>query len=314
MLLRPFFLLCTALLACTGAALVGAVQAADRQPAAMAAAYAQMVDRRLQVPAEVLLEYAALAEAALQQAGASMAAAQWLFLVDRNAHVQAGLLLWRSADGDYLLAGASPVSTGRPGAFDHFQTPRGVYPHTPSNPDFRAEGTRNQNGIRGYGAKGMRVFDFGWQQVPKGWGDGATIQMRLQVHATDPQMLERRLGSVQSKGCIRIPATLNRFLDHFGVLDAEYERELQAGRSFWVLDPQREPVEDAGVYLVVVDSGRDAKPPWSVAGAPVHEVQASTSRRANARGLAARVLPQRARNVRPSCADATCLIGQADGA
>lgn len=283
MLLRPSILLCTALLASAGACLVGAAQAADRQPAAMAAAYAQMVDRRLLVPAEVLPEYAALAEAALRQAGASISAAQWLFLVDRNAHVQAGLLLWRSAGGDYLLAGASPVSTGRPGTFDHFQTPRGVYPHMPANPDFRAEGTRNQNGIRGYGAKGMRVFDFGWQTAPKGWGDGRAIQMRLQVHATDPDLLEQRLGSVQSKGCIRIPATLNRLLDHFGVLDAEYERELQAGRPFWVLDPQREPVEDAGIYLVVVDSRRDAKPPWSVAGAPVRKEQATTSPRASAR-------------------------------
>ena len=104
----------------------------------------------------------------------------------------------------------------------------GVFAHSLDNPDFRAEGTLNSNGIRGYGAKGMRVFDFGWQRVPKGWGDGAVSEMRLQMHATDPDLLERRLGSAQSKGCIRIPATLNRFLDRHGVLDADYERAARA--------------------------------------------------------------------------------------
>lgn len=48
--------------------------------------------------------------------------------------------------------------------------------------------------------------------------------MRLQMHATDPDLLERRLGSAQSKGCIRIPASLNRLIDCYGVLDAEYKR------------------------------------------------------------------------------------------
>ncbi len=140
-----------------------------------------------------------------------------------------------------------------------------MFHHTPANPDFRAQGTRNSNGIRGYGVRGMRVFDFGWQLVPKGWGDGQVIQMRLQVHATDPDVLERHLGSAQSKGCIRIPATLNRLLDHFGILDAEYERAAQAGHRLWVLQPDREPVADAGSYLVVLDSGHTARPGWRVA-------------------------------------------------
>jgi hypothetical protein len=36
-----------------------------------------------------------------------------------------------------------------------------VFEHTLDNPDFRAEGTVNEFGIRGYGTKGMRIFDFG---------------------------------------------------------------------------------------------------------------------------------------------------------
>lgn len=51
----------------------------------------------------------------------------------------------------------------------------------------------------------------------------------------------RRLGTVQSKGCIRIPATLNRFLDHLGVLDAAYEEAARDGSKLWVLDARRQP-------------------------------------------------------------------------
>jgi hypothetical protein len=243
----------------------GPLLAAPQSPLEMAAEYRVRVDRRLEVPADEARRYAQLTEATLQRAGAELAQPQWLFVVDRNPWVQASLLFWRSAAGEYAFAGASPVSTGRPGTFDHFDTPLGVFPHTPANPDYRAEGTFNENGIRGYGIKGMRVFDFGWQSVPKGWGDGNVIQMRLRVHATDPDALEQRLGSAQSKGCIRIPATLNRFLDHYGILDAEYERHVLAGHNLWVLGPDREPAADAGSHLVVIDSQRDGRAEWSPA-------------------------------------------------
>jgi len=86
--------------------------------------------------------------------------------------------------------GASPASTGKPWRFDCFMTPPGVFEHSIDNPDFRAKGTRNGNG------KGV-----------KGWGLGGESRMRLQMHATDPDLPEQRLGTAQSKGCIRIPAT-----------------------------------------------------------------------------------------------------------
>jgi hypothetical protein len=44
------------------------------------------------------------------------------------------------------------------------------------------------------------------------------------MHATDPDYLEQRLGHPASEGCVRIPATMNRFLDVHGVPDADYER------------------------------------------------------------------------------------------
>ncbi|MFC5499413.1 L,D-transpeptidase [Caenimonas terrae] len=230
--------------------------------AELAVLYRTQVRQRLDVPPEEARRYAALAEQALQRAGLVLDRPQYLLVVDRDPRVQALLLFWRPLQGEYQWLGASPVSTGKPGSFDHFETPVGVFDHTPLNPDFRAEGTLNDRGIRGYGEKGMRVYDFGWQRVAKGWGDHAVSDMRLQMHATDPDLLEQRLGGAQSKGCIRIPATLNTLLDHYGVLDAAYDSALQDGRKLWVL-AQREPVEHAGRYLVVVDTQRRQRPDWS---------------------------------------------------
>jgi hypothetical protein len=254
---------------CTGIALVSfPVHAAPASPAELRVLYRSAVDRRLEVPAEEVLRYARMAEDAFAAQALVPSTAQYVAVVDRDPRVQVLLLMWRSAAGDWQLVGTSPVSTGRPGSFDHFLTPVGVFDHSAANPDFRAEGTFNANGIRGYGAKGMRVFDFGWQRVPKGWGDHQVITMRLQMHATDPDLLEQRLGTAQSKGCIRIPATLNHLLDHYGVLDAEYERLLGEGHRLWMLADDREPVDDAGRYLVIVDTQRSERPAWSLPGKP----------------------------------------------
>jgi hypothetical protein len=227
------------------------------------AQYRAQVDMRLDLPVAEIQRYSQLTQAALATVAVPLEEPQYVAVVDRDPNVQAFMLFWRSATGDYTLVGASPVSTGRPGEFDHFETPLGVFLHNPDNPDYRAEGTRNSLGIRGYGAKGMRIYDFGWQFAKKGWGNGESSTMRLQMHATDPDLLERRLGSIQSKGCIRIPGSLNRFLDHYGVLDADYERAVQGGRHLWVLDPQRRTVANPGRYLVVIESGRQNRPDWS---------------------------------------------------
>jgi hypothetical protein len=146
----------------------------------------------------------------------------------------------------------------------------GVFAHTPDNPDFRAEGTYNELGIRGYGDKGMRVYDLGWQQALRLWGKGGMGTMRLQMHATDPDRLEPRLGSRQSKGCIRIPAALNQLLDQHGVLDADYLALQTDGVPLWVLPPRQQPEPDAGRYVVVIDSQAPVRPPWSPAPGRTH--------------------------------------------
>ncbi|HEX5364504.1 MAG TPA: L,D-transpeptidase [Gallionella sp.] len=224
--------------------------------------YAQSVDRRLTVPPEELRFYAERLTRELQQAGLEQLPPQYLVLVDRSPQVQALLLFWMSDDGVAEFIGASPVSTGRKGGFMYYETPLGVFDHAVANLDFRAEGTENERGIMGYGVKGMRVYDFGWQRARRTWKPGEW-DMRLQMHATDPRYLEQRLGTVQSMGCIRIPAALNALFDHYGILDADYELAMASGQLFWMLRPDREPTRWSGRYLVIIDSYRATRPDWS---------------------------------------------------
>jgi hypothetical protein len=214
------------------------------------------------VPPAEQAAYAARLQQALREAAVPDTAAQYVLLVDRNPLVQTLFIYWKAAQGPWQFMGAAPVSTGRTGRFDHYLTPLGVFVHTLANPDFRAEGTRNQNGIRGYGVKGMRVYDFGWVSSEKGWGKREAGQIRLQMHATDPGALETRLGQRASKGCVRISAELNRLIDHYGVIDADYEAAAQQGQKLWVLRKDRQAVANPGRYLVVVDSGVTQKPDW----------------------------------------------------
>jgi hypothetical protein len=228
---------------------------------ALAPLYAQRVDRRLDIPESEQRAYGELL--ATNLAVENTEAAQYVVVVDRNKFVQAAMIYWMSPDRTFHFIGASPVSTGKPGRFDHFVTPTGVFEHTIANPDFFSQGTRNEFGIRGYGRKGMRVYDFGWQTAERGWGGGGEAELRLQMHATDPDLLERKLGTPQSKGCIRIPATLNAFIDHYAILDSDYEKGIAAGMTFWVLAKTREVTPWSGRFLVVVDTGRTKRPRWS---------------------------------------------------
>jgi hypothetical protein len=232
-------------------------------PADLAALFVREVNRRLSVPSDEQADYARRLNEALAQASLSGLAPQYFVVVDRSPPVQAAFIYWRSSNGDGHFIGASPVSTGRPGAFDYFVTPLGVFEHTPAHGDFRAEGTRNKFGVRGYGVRGMRVYDFGWVLGERGWGPPGRSPMRLQMHATDPDLLEHRLGVIHSKGCVRIPATLNLFIDRYGLLDAEYELKASIGARPWVLRADRTPVASPGRYLVVVDSARKSRPAWS---------------------------------------------------
>ena len=186
-------------------------------------------------------------------------------VIDRAPLVQAAFVLLLSPTDGWHWLGATLVSTGKVGSFEHFVSPLGVFLHTPDNPDFRSAGTYNSNRIRGYGERGMRVYDFGWQLAERGWGEGGRSKMRLAMHATDPDRLAQRLGTVASEGCIRIPATLNRFLDVHGVLDADYEALATSDKPPRILRPDRQPLPWPGRYLVIIDSQASERPAWSSA-------------------------------------------------
>jgi hypothetical protein len=229
----------------------------------LAADFLRDVAPRLDVPAIERTAYAARLRQALDTAGIDIAIPQFVLLVDRSPQVQAALLYWGANGQGWDFIGATQVSTGVPGRFEHFTTPLGVYAHTLVNPDFRAEGTKNKLGFRGYGSKGMRIYDLGWVKAPRGWGDGAMGVLRLQMHATDPDRGAPRLGTRQSEGCIRIPEKLNDFLDRHGVLDADYERALASGAELWVMRADRIPSASPGRYIVVIDSNHSTRPGWS---------------------------------------------------
>jgi hypothetical protein len=209
--------------------------------------------------AETDASWLAMARAEVAAAGFVIDHPQLLVVVDRNPRVQQLAVLVASPQTEWQVLGGTKVSTGSTGRFDHYITPRGVFHVTTAILGFRAEGTLNENGIRGLGAKGMRVWDFGWQVAAKGWNAGPgkpdRIPIRLMMHATDPDRLEQRIGQPASQGCVRIPSAMNRFLDNHGVLDAEYERAAATEIRFRALLPVgRHPSGLAGNTLVVVDS------------------------------------------------------------
>ncbi len=198
--------------------------------------------------------------AALAEGNERIDRPQLVVVVDRNPRVQQMRILVARPDADWQDLGGTRVSTGQTGRFDYYLTPTGVFPHTDAILDWRAEGTFNENHVRGLGLKGMRVWDFGWQTAAKGWTEDQG-QIRLLMHATDPANLEHRIGRPASKGCVRIPAAMNRFLDRHGVLDADYERAAQRDPGFAaLLLADRIPTPLAGTMLVVIDSSAPAGP------------------------------------------------------
>ncbi len=226
--------------------------------------FTQEVTRRLNVPSSEQRAYGERLEKALADADLGDLAGEYVAMVDRAPNVQALFIYFRATSANaWLMIGASPVGTGLPGKYDHFLTPLGVFHHSPDNMDFRAEGTTNENGIRGYGRRDMRIYDFGWENGERGWGKGGVSPMRFQMHATDPDRLESLLGIRHSKGCVRIPASLNLFFDRHGLLDDDYQARVEAGKSLWVLRRDRDITPIAGRYLVVIDSARNTRPAWS---------------------------------------------------
>ena len=223
------------------------------------ASMAAEVPRLVTLTPDAKLRWIMLARTQLATTQTEILRPQLIVVVDRSVKVQELALVLAQPAGPYEVIGAVHVSTGQQGRFDHYVTPTGVYRHTTAILDYRAQGTYNENHIRGLGLKGMRVWDFGWQWARKGWspevGKPLEIQIRLEMHATDPAVLEQRIGRTASQGCVRIPSTMNRFLDMHGVLDADYEQAAVTDiRYRALLLRERTGSVLAGDALVVVDS------------------------------------------------------------
>lgn len=183
---------------------------------------------------------------------------QYFILVDASFKKQnLALAFWDSSTQSFQLSpNMTKVSTGRTGSVHHYITPTGWLEQIPDNGTYRAQGTKNENGIRGYGAKGMRVWDFGWQNAYTGWLKKPEIrQIRMQMHATDPQFLEQRLGTPASQGCVRLSAETNQFIDNFAILDRKIEGTSQA----WTLKKDRTPVPNEGSFILVVNTDQPSQ-------------------------------------------------------
>ncbi|WP_239021291.1 L,D-transpeptidase, partial [Novacetimonas cocois] len=186
---------------------------------------------------------------------------QVILVVDRSERVQR---LWVTVGGGDLDAltslGSVRVSTGRPGRAEHFRTPVGIFTNDGQIYGYRAQGTKNEFGVRGNGDKGMRVWDFGWQTTEDWRKKGAVAVVRLEMHATDPDLLEQRLGRSDSEGCIRIPSRFNTFLDRHGLIDRDLDNLIRDGHEARALQALlgagHVSASLAGDKVVVVDSSQ----------------------------------------------------------
>ena len=178
---------------------------------------------------------------------------QFFVYVDRNPKKQFMILCFFDARNNQIkIIGIDKVSTGNPDRKGYFITPIGFFKNTTDNFGYRALGVKNDKGWRGLGAKGSRIWDFGWQKVLNKKGEERDI--RLLIHATDPDFGEIKLGKIDSKGCVRVSAKMNNFLDYFGILDKEYESRSNLKKVKYLLRNNRISIKFAGKYLIVGDS------------------------------------------------------------
>lgn len=180
----------------------------------------------------------------------NLSSSQYIVVVDRNKDNQVlSIVYFDREKGTAEFSNFAAISTGdnRRG---HFTTPTGWFENLVENGSYRAEGTKNSNGVRGYGRKGMRVWDMGWQEAQAGWKTQEDMrQIRFQMHATDPDSLQKKLGTRQSQGCVRVHELVNNFIDKYGLIDKHFEEI-----SYWALRKDREPVPNAGSFVLVIDT------------------------------------------------------------
>lgn len=197
----------------------------------------------------------------------SLLFSQYFVFIDRHPDQQNIMVgFFNAISSEIIVLGWDKTSTGKPERRGHYQTPVGIFRNSIDNIGYRALGTKNSKGWRGLGKKGSRVWDFGWQTTERIYQrHEEAIDIRLLLHATDPDFGEPRLGKVDSKGCVRISAKLNKFLDEYGILDADFEANKKLVQISWLLRPDRQTVKCPGRYLLVADSTGLAEPATKLA-------------------------------------------------
>jgi len=180
---------------------------------------------------------------------------QFFLFIDRNPKKQLIFVLACNNNTIYLI-GIDKVSTGNFKRKGHYITPIGIFTNSIDILGYRALGTKNNKGWMGLGIKDARVWDLGWQSIIK---NGKQRLIRLQIHATDPVYGEALLGKISSKGCIRISGKLNFFLDYYGIIDKEYEKNSHSKRVSWLMRKNRQAVLYAGKYIIISDSEKLTK-------------------------------------------------------
>ncbi|MBN1585789.1 L,D-transpeptidase [Candidatus Uhrbacteria bacterium] len=173
---------------------------------------------------------------------------QFFIFVDRNFDRQNIMVGFWNGVGKVIEIGWSKVSTGSL-KFGHYLTPVGTFPIVRLG--YRAKGTKNAKGWMGLGGKDSRIWSFGEQETT-GW-KGKWMRITMLMHATDPTYGEPRLGRPDSKGCIRISAKMNAFLDIYGILDQQVMGKESPERQRRLLRKDRQPVANPGLYMIVGD-------------------------------------------------------------
>jgi hypothetical protein len=125
----------------------------------LASKFSEEVSRRLVVPAEEQQMYGDLLDKALTDR--YMPGAQYVVIVDRSPLVQAAMIYWMAPDRAFHFIGASPVSTGLPGKFEHFRTPLGCLSILRIIRIFVPRGRRMSLGCVGMGARGCGFMTSG---------------------------------------------------------------------------------------------------------------------------------------------------------
>lgn len=219
-------------------------QAAQRYQASFSKA---MGSAAIQLPDDEVAEDKAVLAQKTQSGDLKIESTQFVVVANVLYKKQTASLWMVDPQGNAELIGAGKTSSGRRGRFDYYLTPNGIFQNASENGNFRAEGTKNEHGIRGYGVKGMRIYDLGWQETYGGWGKLNPAKIRLQMHSTDPTYLEGRLGMPDSKGCVRVHEKFNRFVDTNAVLDRSFEEN----GPTWVLNKGRHASPYSGSYVVI---------------------------------------------------------------